>query len=150
MTIGDAGSQSAPISHWAAARTASRQILRGWATPPSRTPLQLPILVCDVRDAGLYRVVGTLVHALRDPIEHKLPLVRVPVLVARGSREPIVPQRGQRRPPGSSRWVSWRLFGIGITKTHALEALVIAGFAAACRCAMWRPRSPRRWAWRPR
>jgi putative transposase len=24
--------------------------------------------------------------------------------------------------------VSWRLFGIGITKTHALEALVIAGF----------------------
>jgi pimeloyl-ACP methyl ester carboxylesterase len=91
VTIGDAGSQSAPISRWAAARTASRQILRGWATPPSRTPLQLPILVCDVRDAGLYRVVGTLVHALRDPIEHKLPLVRVPVLVTRGSREPIVP-----------------------------------------------------------
>jgi Transposase, Mutator family len=94
VTIGDAGPQSAPISRWAAARTASRQIL----------------------------------HALRDPIEHKLPLVRVPVLVTRGSREPIVPRRGQRRPPGSSRWVSWRLFGIGITRTHALEALVIAGF----------------------
>jgi putative transposase len=43
-----------------------------------------------------------------------------------------------------------QLFGIGITKTHALEALVIAGSSAACRCAMWRPRSPRRWARRPR
>jgi pimeloyl-ACP methyl ester carboxylesterase len=53
--------------------------------------LQLPILVRDVRDAGLHRVVGALVHALRDPIEGKLPLVRVPVLVTRGSREPIVP-----------------------------------------------------------
>ena len=36
-------------------------------------PLQLPILLRDVRDAGPHRVVGTLVHALRDPIEGKLP-----------------------------------------------------------------------------
>src|SRR5215216_5571434 len=51
----------------------------------------MPILLRDVYDAGLHRVVGTLAHALRDPIEDKLPLVRVPVLVTRGSREPIVP-----------------------------------------------------------
>jgi pimeloyl-ACP methyl ester carboxylesterase len=37
------------------------------------------------------RVAGTLAHALEDPIEHKLPRVRVPTLVTRGSREPIVP-----------------------------------------------------------
>jgi pimeloyl-ACP methyl ester carboxylesterase len=36
-------------------------------------PLQLPILVRDVRDAGPRRVVGTLAHTLRDPIEDKLP-----------------------------------------------------------------------------
>jgi pimeloyl-ACP methyl ester carboxylesterase len=33
----------------------------------------------------------TLAHALGDPIEHKLPRVRVPTLVTQGSREPIVP-----------------------------------------------------------
>ena len=37
-------------------------------------------------------VVGTLDHALRDPIEAKLPLVGVPALVTRGAREPIVPR----------------------------------------------------------
>jgi pimeloyl-ACP methyl ester carboxylesterase len=74
-----------------AARTASRQILRWLRDTAREDPLQLPILGRDVRDAGLHRVLGTLFHALRDPIEDKLPLVRVPVLVTRGSREPIVP-----------------------------------------------------------
>jgi pimeloyl-ACP methyl ester carboxylesterase len=74
-----------------AARTATRQILRWLRDTAREDPLQLPILLRDVRDAGLHRVVGTLVHALRDPIEDKLPLVRVPVLVTRGSKEPIVP-----------------------------------------------------------
>jgi len=55
-------------------------------------PLQLPILARDVRDAGPRRVAATLGHALRDPIEAKLPLVGVPALVTRGAREPIVPR----------------------------------------------------------
>ena len=75
-----------------AARTAVRQILRWLRDTAREDPLQLPILLRDVRDAGLHRVVGTLVHALHDPIEVKLPLVRVPVLVTRGSSEPIVPR----------------------------------------------------------
>jgi pimeloyl-ACP methyl ester carboxylesterase len=74
-----------------AARTASRQILRWLRDTAREDPLQLPILLRDVRDAGPHRVVGTLARALRDPIEDKLPLVEVPVLVTRGSREPIVP-----------------------------------------------------------
>jgi pimeloyl-ACP methyl ester carboxylesterase len=37
------------------------------------------------------RVVRTLAHALRGPIEDRLPLIRVPTLVTRGSTEPIVP-----------------------------------------------------------
>jgi pimeloyl-ACP methyl ester carboxylesterase len=36
-------------------------------------------------------VAGTLAHAVRDPIESKLPLVKVPTLVTRGAKEPIVP-----------------------------------------------------------
>jgi pimeloyl-ACP methyl ester carboxylesterase len=74
-----------------AARTARRQILRWLRDAAREDPLQLPILLRDVRDAGPHRVAGTLAHALRDPIEDKLPLLRVPVLVTRGSSEPIVP-----------------------------------------------------------
>jgi pimeloyl-ACP methyl ester carboxylesterase len=73
------------------ARTAIRQILRWLRDTAREDPLQLPILLRDVRDAGPHRVAGTLAHALRDPIEEKLPLVSVPVLVTRGSSEPIVP-----------------------------------------------------------
>jgi pimeloyl-ACP methyl ester carboxylesterase len=73
------------------ARTAPRQLLRWLADTTREDPLQLPILLRDVRDAGPRRVAATLAHALRDPIEAKLPLVKVPVLVTRGSREPIVP-----------------------------------------------------------
>jgi hypothetical protein len=62
-------------------------------------PLQLPILLRDVRDAGPHRVVGTLAHALRDPIEAKLPQVKVPVLVTWGSREPIAVGLGADRHP---------------------------------------------------
>ena len=74
-----------------AARTAARQILRWLGDTAREDPLQLPILARDLRDAGPHRVAGTLAHGLRDPIEHKLPLISVPVLVTRGSREPIVP-----------------------------------------------------------
>jgi pimeloyl-ACP methyl ester carboxylesterase len=74
-----------------AARTAARQILRWLRDTAREDPLQLPILLRDVRDAGPHRVAVTLAHALRDPIERKLPLVGMPALVTRGSREPIVP-----------------------------------------------------------
>jgi pimeloyl-ACP methyl ester carboxylesterase len=74
------------------ARTAPRQIFRWLRDTAVEDPLQLPILARDVRDAGTRRVAATLGHALRDPIEAKLPLVGVPALVTRGAREPIVPR----------------------------------------------------------
>ncbi|HET7519181.1 MAG TPA: alpha/beta hydrolase [Actinomycetes bacterium] len=74
-----------------AARTVSRQLLRWLRDTAREDPMQLPILLRDVRDAGLRRVAGTLAHAVRDPIESKLPLVKAPTLVARGAKEPIVP-----------------------------------------------------------
>ena len=85
------------------ARTAARQVLRWLRDTAREDPLQLAILARDLRDAGPHRVVGTLAHALGDPIEDKLPLVTVPALVTRGSREPIVPlawaQSAARRLP---------------------------------------------------
>jgi pimeloyl-ACP methyl ester carboxylesterase len=74
-----------------AARTVSRQVLRWLRDTAREDPMQLPILLRDVRDAGLRRVAGTLAHAVRDPIESKLPLVKAPTLVTRGAKEPIVP-----------------------------------------------------------
>ena len=44
--------------------------------------------------------------------------------------------------PGTTERFASRLFGAGVTKTNALESLVIAGFVRGCRCATWRPPSP--------
>ena len=42
------------------------------------------------------------------------------------------------------------LFGKGVTKSNALETLVIAGFVRGCRSVMWRTPSPMRWVLRRR
>lgn len=76
-----------------AGRTATRQILRWLRDAAREDPLQAGILARDVRDAGPGRVFATLGHAVRDRIDVKLPDVRVPTLVTRGEREPIVPPR---------------------------------------------------------
>lgn len=47
----------------------------------------------DYREAGLRRAWRTFMHALDDPTEEKLPFVRAPTLVVRGSLDAIVPQR---------------------------------------------------------
>jgi 2-hydroxy-6-oxonona-2,4-dienedioate hydrolase len=75
------------------ARTATRQIAR-WLTNASREPPALgPILLRDHLDAGFRRFVRTLRYLLEDPVEEKLPRVRVPTLVVRGGRDRIVPRR---------------------------------------------------------
>ncbi len=50
------------------------------------------IAVTDYLRAGLGKVMQSLRHALADPVEDKLPQLACPVLVIRGSRDPIVPQ----------------------------------------------------------
>ena len=75
------------------ARTAFRQAAR-LALDGTREPLSLlPIMLLDYLSAGLRRSFATFQYALEDPIEEKLPRVRVPTLVVRGERDPIVPQR---------------------------------------------------------
>ena len=51
------------------------------------------MIVRDVADAGAWRVAATFRSVLDDAIETKLPSVRQPVLVLRGSRDPLVPRR---------------------------------------------------------
>lgn len=75
------------------ARTVTRQVLRWLRDAVREDPLQAPILLRDVRDAGPGRVLATLRHAVRDRIDEKLPAVAVPALVVRGGVEPIVPAR---------------------------------------------------------
>lgn len=55
------------------------------------------IALTDYLRAGFGRVLQTLRHALADPVERKLSLIVCPVLVIRGGRDPIVPQRWAER-----------------------------------------------------
>jgi 2-hydroxy-6-oxonona-2,4-dienedioate hydrolase len=47
----------------------------------------------DYRKAGLKQIAGTVLHCFRHRMEERLPLVSVPTLVIRGSRDRVVPQR---------------------------------------------------------
>jgi pimeloyl-ACP methyl ester carboxylesterase len=57
-------------------------------------PRSLRVVVMgDYLHVGAGRAVRTFRYMLQDRIEEKLPLVRVPALVVRGSRDALVPQR---------------------------------------------------------
>lgn len=53
----------------------------------------LPVLVREYGYAGMRRTIGTLQYVFADRMEERLPLMQVPTLVVRGSRDPIVSQR---------------------------------------------------------
>ena len=75
------------------ARVFMRQVVR-LLLDALREPLSLtPLAIGDYLRAGLFRASRTLSHALVDPIEEKLPLMRARTLVVRGGRDPIVPQQ---------------------------------------------------------
>jgi 2-hydroxy-6-oxonona-2,4-dienedioate hydrolase len=75
------------------ARTAWRQIAR-LLRNSRREPLSHGLISArEYPRCGLHRLLKTFRYALEDHIEEKLPHVRVPALVVRGSKDPIVPQR---------------------------------------------------------
>ncbi|QIJ65440.1 alpha/beta fold hydrolase [Streptomyces sp. JB150] len=74
------------------ARTTPRQLLRLLADAPAERPSLMPALVASYADCGLRRALATYRFALHDPVERKLRHLRTPVVVARGSRDPIVPR----------------------------------------------------------
>ncbi|HTD18866.1 MAG TPA: alpha/beta hydrolase [Ktedonobacteraceae bacterium] len=52
----------------------------------------MPVLLREYLAAGITRTLRTLQYAFEDKIEEQLPRVHIPMLVVRGSRDPIVPQ----------------------------------------------------------
>lgn len=73
------------------------QLLRLLGDGLHEPPALYLIALRDYLRAGFGRVLQTLRHAVADPVEHKLPLIACPVLVIRGGRDPIVPQRWVER-----------------------------------------------------
>jgi pimeloyl-ACP methyl ester carboxylesterase len=77
-------------------RSALGYLLRVLLDAP-REPLSLvPLAVGDYLSAGLGWSARTLRFSLDDRMEGKLQLVRVPALVVRGSRDPVVTPRRAR------------------------------------------------------
>jgi len=75
------------------ARTAWRQVARLLRNSRHEPVSHGLISAREYPRCGLRRLMKTFRYALDDRIEEKLPHVRVPVLVVRGSKDPIVPQR---------------------------------------------------------
>lgn len=75
------------------ARTLAAQVGRGMLDLLGEPPDYWPLLLWDYLTAGPLRTVATLRMALTDPVVEKLPRVAAPVLVVRGSRDPIAPRR---------------------------------------------------------
>lgn len=75
------------------ARTARQQLWRAWRDQPREARSESG-RVCRAYfvEMGPRRAIQTLRYALRDRIEEKLPHLRQPALVVRGSRDPIVPR----------------------------------------------------------
>jgi pimeloyl-ACP methyl ester carboxylesterase len=75
------------------ARTVLGQLARTARNSVHERPSLSLVAARDYADCGLRRAAATFRHALRDPVERKLPLVHAPTLVVRGTVDPIVSQR---------------------------------------------------------
>jgi len=74
------------------ARSMPRQAWRFLLDAPRERPSLTLIECVDLLRAGPARSLRTFRHALDDPVEERLPMVRVPALVVHGSRDRISPQ----------------------------------------------------------
>jgi pimeloyl-ACP methyl ester carboxylesterase len=77
----------------AQARSATRSFARLLLDIPHERPSLALIALVDYLQAGLGRTALTFGYAIQDRIEERLPEVRAPVLVVRGLRDPVVPER---------------------------------------------------------
>lgn len=74
------------------ARSPLRQAWRLLLDAPRESPSMIPIAVREYLRAGPRHTWNTLEEAIQAHVEERLPGVRVPTLVVRGERDPIVPQ----------------------------------------------------------
>ena len=80
-----------------AARTRTKQLYR-WARTGLEEPLSLGlVLLQEYWDCGLRRMWRTFLFALEDRMEERLPSVRVPALVVRGTGDHVAPDAWARR-----------------------------------------------------
>lgn len=111
-------------------RSALRQIWRLLLDAP-REPLSLvPLVASDYLRAGLARAARTLGLAVRDRVEEKLPRLRMPALVVRGSRDPVVPRRWAEEvarllPRGESATVSGAAHAVNYSAASEFARLVL-------------------------
>ncbi|MFJ7147607.1 alpha/beta fold hydrolase [Streptomyces sp. NPDC100445] len=63
---------------------------------PWESPALWPPLLTSYAECGPRRALRTCRYALDDPVESKLHLLRTPVVVARGARDPVVPEAWAR------------------------------------------------------
>jgi pimeloyl-ACP methyl ester carboxylesterase len=75
------------------ARSATRSFARLLMDVPHERPSLALIALLDYLRAGLGRTALTFGYAIQHRIEERLPCVRVPALVVRGMRDPVVPER---------------------------------------------------------
>jgi pimeloyl-ACP methyl ester carboxylesterase len=75
------------------ARSFWKQVGRGVLDMFREPWAYLPLLTWDYLVAGTARTVATLQYAVADPVTAKLSSVDIPVLVVRGEKDPIAPQR---------------------------------------------------------
>ena len=81
-------------------RSVTRQVGRFLLDVPREPPSLVPIELLDLLSVGTRRAWRTFRYALEDRIEEKLPYMRVPTLVVRGSRDPIATQRWAKEATG--------------------------------------------------
>lgn len=74
------------------ARSYLRQLGKLAVDIPLERPMLTLVTASDYLRCGPRRLVTTFRHVLDDPIERKLHRVHTPAIVARGSRDPVVPR----------------------------------------------------------
>ncbi len=74
------------------ARTTRQEFWRLLVDSYREAPSQPFLTLLDYWLTGPYRTWRTLQYGLHDPLEAKLPRIRIPTLVVRGAHDPIVPQ----------------------------------------------------------
>lgn len=78
------------------ARTFGQQLWRLILDAPNEASSQAGIQIEDYQKAGFRRIFHTFNMAISDAIEEKLSRVRVPTLVVRGEKDPVVPYEWAR------------------------------------------------------
>ncbi|MFC0508809.1 alpha/beta fold hydrolase [Micromonospora costi] len=74
-----------------AARSRRGQVGRWLVDTMRETTAQAPILLRDVWDARLWRVLATLSHSVHNSVEADLARIAAPTLVVTGGRDPVAP-----------------------------------------------------------